>query len=121
MHTPFAPNFCMALSFLTNDESRPTSSTHRFSFTTMPLHVDSGNLKTSESKAAGHSVLESLPYQNHVPNPDYAQLRVPFVPFTCRHVLVLVQVVCSCSCHLVRVHVPSCAHACVGSCYFGIV
>jgi hypothetical protein len=30
MHTPFAPIFCVALFFLTNDESRPTSSTPTF-------------------------------------------------------------------------------------------
>ena len=124
MHTPFAPIFCVALFFLTNDESRPTSSTHRLSSTTTPLHVDLGNLKTSEPKASETlcaritSLPESRPQPRLRPAPHalraLACATTAHVP-SCARARARVgracarAISCSCPCHLVLVLVCSCA------------
>ena len=72
MHTPFAPIFCVALFFLTNDESRPTSSTPTF----IPNHAaprglaqlkneraegERGTLRSNHGRAAALPRITSLP------------------------------------------------------------
>ena len=99
MHTPFAPIFCVALFFLTNDESRPTSSTPTF----IPNHAaPRGLAQLKNERAEGE---QDTLRSNHVPagitpptltTPSSACM--PFVPLpvllppTCRLVLVLVLV-----------------------------
>ena len=96
MHTPFAPIFCVALFFLTNDESRPTSSTPTF----IPNHAaPRGLARLKNERAEGErDTLRSNhgPSRITSPTPTTPSSACPSCPCLCYYRPRAV--VCSCSC-----------------------